>query len=71
MITDRLFCAGKFDALTDINALANFGLRGVVHHGRGRGGVEALIKRRTINPPRNTLNTGMVNLNQIYVVEDN
>ena len=34
----------KFDALTDINAVANFGLRGLIHHGGG-----ALIKSTTIN----------------------
>ena len=34
----------KIDALTDINALANFGLRGLIHHGGG-----ALIKSTTIN----------------------
>ena len=33
----------KIYALTDINALANFGLRGLIHHGGG-----ALIKSTTI-----------------------
>ena len=55
LITDGLVYAGKFDALTNINALANFGLRGAVHHGRGEGGGGGggggLIKRRTIIPP--------------------
>ena len=40
----------KIDALTDINAVANFGLRGLIHHGG-----EALIKSTTINSSKTLL----------------